>query len=357
MSFVWFQVVNPVSIGSFSGCGGSSLGYKQAGFDVRVAVEIDPVSVKVYKANHANTQILTEDVRKISGEFLLEAAKTRRGELHLWEGSPPCSKFSMAGQREKAWNKVTATDSDLVKLRNVEDLFFDWIRLLDEMQPMTAVAENVTGLAAGVAKGKLVQFVREIERVGYSTQVWILPAERFGVPQARRRLFIACVRNDLDASALKKPEPTTKPTPYGPAIADLPTVIWDEARASETPPSEHHAPSIVGRKIYEYWLEIGIDGKHDKRFGLSRPSLNRPCPTVLAFDGNIGAMGVCHANEPRRFSIAEMRRIFGYPDDYEFAASYKDAIGRLGNSVPPPLARAVGGAMLKVLESNGIVGK
>lgn len=347
--------MKPVSIGSFSGCGGSSLGYKAAGFDVRIAIEIDPIAAAVYKHNHVGTELLQADIRTLFGNDLLAAAGVARGELHLWEGSPPCSKFSMAGQREKAWNKTTQTDSDTIKLRNVEDLFFDWIRLLDEMQPMTAVAENVPGLAVGAAKGKLVQFVRAIEQAGYTTQVWVLHAERFNVPQARHRLFIACVRNDLDASSLVKPLPTSDPVPYGPAIADLPTVLWSNPKHDGLPPSDHHAPSIVGYKIYEYWKQMGLGGKSEARFSMRRPVLTKPCSTMLSFDGNIGAAGVFHPYEPRRFSIAEIRRIFGYPDEFEFPCSYKDAIGRLGNSVPPPLAEAVASAMMKVLEANGAI--
>jgi DNA (cytosine-5)-methyltransferase 1 len=348
-------MVKPVCIGSFSGCGGSSLGYKQAGFDVRVALEIDNIAADVYEQNHAGVVMIRRDIRSVDGAMLLDHANVRRGELHMWEGSPPCSKFSVAGKREKAWNKITATDSDEVKLRNVEDLFVDWIRLLDEMQPMTAVAENVPGLAMGVAKGKLVQFVRAIERVGYTTQVWVLHAERFGVPQARHRLFIACVRNDLNASTLKKPVSTTPAQPYGPVIADLPTITWFNPNVSEAAPSDHYAPSITSCKIYEYWKQMQVGGSHPQRFSMRRPPLNKPCSTITSFDGNFCAAGVCHPHEPRRFSIAEMRRIFGYPDNFIFNTSYKNAIGRLGNSVPPPLARVVATTMMNVLAHNNLV--
>ena len=345
-------MVKPISIGSFSGCGGSSLGYKTAGFDVRAAIEIDPIAAMVYEHNHPKTKLLKEDIRTLNGKDLLSIVGLSKGELHLWEGSPPCSKFSMAGKREKAWNKVTQTDSDTIKLRNVEDLFFDWIRLLDEMQPLTAVAENVPGLAAGAAKGKLVQFVRAIEQAGYTTQVWILHAEQFGVPQARHRLFIACVRKDLDASIMSKPKAKTGPVPYGPAIADLPTVLWENPAFGREQPSAHHAPSITSYRIYQYWKDMGKAGKHEKRFSMSRPSMNKPCPTITSYDGNVAASGLCHPHEPRRFSVAEIRRMFGYPDTFEFPVSYKDAVGRLGNSVPPPLAAAVGEEMLKVLKHN-----
>lgn len=347
-------MVKPSYIGSFSGCGGSSLGYKWAGFDIRAAVEIDEAASLIYEANHSTTKLARADIRSLESDALLEIAGVRRGELCIWEGSPPCSKFSMAGQRQKAWNKVTQTDSSDVKLRNVEDLFFDWIRLLREMRPYTAVAENVPGLASGVAKGKLVQFVQAIRDAGYVAQVWILPAERFGVPQARHRLFIACVRNDLDAVALVKPIPTTDPVAYWPHIEALPTVLWEDWKTQSVPPSEHHAPSIRGCKIEHYWNETEVGGAHPKRFGLKKPDPQKPSFTFLAFDGNIGTGGLCHPYIPRRFSIAEIKRIFGYPDDYQFPGSYQAAVGRLGNSVPPPLAKAVGDAMMRVLISNQI---
>lgn len=338
------------AIGSFSGCGGSSLGYKRAGFDVRVAIEIDPIAAQTYESNHPETMLLRSDIRLIDGTTLLRHADVAQGELHLWEGSPPCSKFSISGKRAKGWNATTAADSE-IKLRNVEDLFLDWIRLLREMQPMTAVAENVPALAIGVARGKLHQFVETIRDSGYRIRVWVLPAERYGLPQKRHRLFIVCVRADLDDSMLEMPTSTTSPQGYGAAIADLPTVHWHPPFSRELP-SEHHAPFMRGQRIEPLWEETEIGNAHPIGFNLKRPHPDHPSNTVTSFDGNIAANGLMHGLECRRFSVAELKRICGFPDDYVLHGSYKDRVGRLGNAVPPILAQAVGQQVALVLRAN-----
>lgn len=340
-----------VSIGSFSGCGGSSLGYKRAGFDVRVAIEIDPIAAETYRLNHPGTLLLQEDIRLIDGRRLLDAAGVGVGELHLWEGSPPCSKFSVSGKRHKGWNKVTPSDSNSVELRNVEDLFFDWIRLLGEMRPMTAVAENVPALAIGIAAGKLAEFKKAIAAHGYTVRMWRLPAERYGLPQRRVRLFLVCVRNDLDQSMLYMPKPTHERVPYGPAIADLAVIPWMPPHGGPLP-SEDHAPMLAQSKTAELWRQTVLGDAHPTRFNLKKADPSKACPTITSFDGATLAGGVLYGLEPRRFSIAELKRICGFPDDFTLIGTYKDRVGRLGNAVPPILAKVVGESIAEMLHAN-----
>ncbi len=143
-------------ISTFSGCGGSSLGYKMAGFRVLWANEFIPAAQETYRANHPATILDTRDIRKVTVESVLEATGLKAGELDLFDGSPPCASFSTSGLREKAWGKVK--DYSDTKQR-VDDLFYEYTRLLKGLQPKVFIAENVSGLVKGTAKGQFIEIL------------------------------------------------------------------------------------------------------------------------------------------------------------------------------------------------------
>lgn len=179
----------------FAGGGGSSLGYRMAGFRVLYANEFVPAAQESYRANaRPGTHLDGRDVRDVKPEEVLEACKLRRGELDVLDGSPPCQAFSTAGSREKGWGTERRYEHG-ARQRN-EDLFFEFVRIRDGIMPRAFVAENVSGLVKGVAKGYFINILKALKR-GYRVECRLLDAQWLGVPQARQRIFFVGVREDL----------------------------------------------------------------------------------------------------------------------------------------------------------------
>ena len=134
-------------VSTFSGCGGSCLGFRMAGYRVLWANDSDPHAQETYRVNHPDTTLDRRDIRTIEAADILQATGLEVGELDVFEGSPPCTVFSTAGARAKKWGGVArhAGASDV----KVEDLFFDWVRVLDGLRPRAFVAENVAGMLRG----------------------------------------------------------------------------------------------------------------------------------------------------------------------------------------------------------------
>ena len=185
--------------GTFICGGGSTMGYKLAGFEHLGGVEIDPEVADVYKTNHNPKYLFIEDIR----EF---AKRTDFPEdlynLDILDGSPPCSSFSMAGNREKDWGKTKVFREGQAEQR-LDDLFFDYIALAKKLQPKVVIAENVKGLIQGNAKAYVHRIKKEFEAAGYKVQLFLLNAASMGVPQKRERVFFICQRNDLNFPKLE----------------------------------------------------------------------------------------------------------------------------------------------------------
>ena len=179
---------------TFSGGGGSCLGYRMAGYRVLWSNEFVEEAQRTYRANH--TAILdTRDIRTVRGADILKATGLDVGELDLFDGSPPCSAFSIAGKREKGWGKAKSYSDG--KKQVIDDLFFEYVRLVGELQPKVFVAENVSGLIKGSAKGYFKNIIRAMQEQGYTVKAGLLKASWLGVPQIRERVIFQGVRNDL----------------------------------------------------------------------------------------------------------------------------------------------------------------
>ena len=170
-------------VSTFSGCGGSSLGYKLAGGKVLLAVEWDNNAVETYRLNFPKTPIYHGDVCKLTVEECLKLAGVRSGELDILDGSPPCQGFSTAGLRK-------FDDS-----RN--QLFQEYVRLLRGLRPKCFVMENVSGMVKGKMKLIFVECLRELKTSGYKVKARLLNAMYFNVPQSRERVIFVGVRENL----------------------------------------------------------------------------------------------------------------------------------------------------------------
>lgn len=175
--------------------GGSTMGYKLAGFEVLGGVEIDPEMMAIYRANHKpkHSYLMgVQDFVKIPNEKL----PAELFELDILDGSPPCSSFSMAGSREKKWGGEHHFREGQAA-QHLDDLFFDFIAIAEKLKPKVVIAENVKGLIQGNAKGYVKQIFAGFRAAGYTTQLFLLNAAAMGVPQRRERTVFVAVRNDI----------------------------------------------------------------------------------------------------------------------------------------------------------------
>ena len=177
----------------FAGGGGSSCGYKLAGGDIICVNEFQQVHADTYSANFPNTPVIVDDIRKLSGEQIRE--KIGDVEIDILDGSPPCPPFSMSGTKQEGWGKEKFAYG--AKMKNIEDLTFDQIRMVGELKPKVVVCENVKGLTHDYAREYLIKMVSEFEKQGYVTDFKVLNAWQYGVPQKRERVFIVSIRQDI----------------------------------------------------------------------------------------------------------------------------------------------------------------
>lgn len=389
------------AISTFSGCGGSSLGYKMAGFNVLWASEFIPAAFDTYRANHPDTILDGRDIRQVKPEDILDAIAMRPGELDLLDGSPPCASFSTAGKREAGWGKVK--DYSDTKQR-VDDLFFEYARIVKGVQPKVFVAENVSGLVKGTAKGYFKMILAELKSCGYQVTAKLLDAQWLGVPQMRQRVIFVGVRNDLvEAYGVHPAFP--KPLPYRYSVRDaLPWIeaiegangfnahayngsgvpaatvqqsrpLNVEARAyrdrrgafgNDGDITDQPAPTVLSDSVGTHWIvepesdisrfAIGREWdklkpgeQSDRYYQLVRAPLDGPCPTVTQKAGTAwspaAAAGVTHPTEKRKFSIAELRRICAFPDDFILTGTYSQQWERLGRAVPPVMMMHIASAI------------
>jgi DNA (cytosine-5)-methyltransferase 1 len=424
-------------VSTFSGCGGSCLGFKMAGYRVLWASEFVPAAQETYRANHPDTYLDTSDIRIVTAESVRKVIGDV--EIDVLEGSPPCASFSTAGKTSRGWGQVRKY-SDLEQ--RTDDLFDQYIRLVDELRPRAFVAENVFGMVKGVAKGKFLEYLRKMRRLPYNVTARLLDAQWLGVPQRRVRLIFIGVRKDvgippwgptknyvLDGSErvpyrysvrdaipwivrqgdngafgegsmrdAVEPSPTIGSGPatgngkFPPSIVDarietrivqgdgnghssmrgaecdidapMPTVVARGGRysggtdqfivetrkvsQSESVP-DNVASTLEGYAVGTEWDKLAPGESSEKFFNLVRPHADLPCPTVTASGGSGGVASVTHPVERRKFTIGELRRICGFPDDFILTGTYAQQWERLGRAVPPPMMRAVAAALVDVL--------
>lgn len=173
--------------------GGSTMGYKLAGFDVIGFNEIDPRMANIYIKNH---QPKYQFVEAIQDFVKWDEYPEELYHLDILDGSPPCSSFSVAGKREQDWGKKKQFREGQAK-QVLDTLFFDFIALAEKLQPKIVIAENVKGLTIGKAKTYLSRILSAFDKAGYRVNNYLLDASKMGVPQRRERVFFVAIRKDL----------------------------------------------------------------------------------------------------------------------------------------------------------------
>lgn len=310
---------------TFSCGGGSSMGYKRAGYDVVLANDIDAEMAWHYKTNlHPRDHILCP-IKDLAPKLPADVFG-----IDLLDGSPPCSSFSTAGNREKDWGKKKHFREGQAE-QVLDDLFFDFINLAEVVRPRALIAENVTGLMKGNAKGYLTMIFARLRAIGYRPQMFLIDASRCGVPQKRERVFVCAQRDDQKSRSLKITSSTPRVS-VADATSDLVATKEEIDEAAFTPMDHRFWRLTAPGKSYA----SACDGS---RFSHVRLNQNVPSPTLTAHHDSMK-----HWSIPRRLTLGEWKRIGTFPDDY---ATKSLRVGKyiIGMSVPPKMAEVVGAAV------------
>lgn len=358
-------------VSTFSGCGGSCLGFEMAGYEPLAACEFVPAAIEAYADNHPGVPILTDDIRGISGDRLLELIGLEVGELDVLEGSPPCESFSTSGKLARNWGRQSSYSDGMSQ--RLDDLFFDFSRLVGELRPRAFIAENVAGLVKGVSKGYFKRIFADLASNGYRVEARLLDAQWLGVPQARRRVIFVGVREDLgpdpafpdplpyryslrdalpwidglvQVAGRNKGRPVAKDNPGRRHSADVPAPTVQRLGLDDVMPQQMLAREVPRQawlrgELRVEWAKLHAGESSDRWPNLVRASSDLPSPTILRVGGASNLVTTSHPTQPRKFTIPELRRICGFPDDFELKGSYQQQWERLGNAVPPPMMRAV----------------
>lgn len=320
----------PTVISTFAGAGGSSLGYRMAGYKPLLAVEWDDHAVATYAENYPSTPIYHGDIAKLGvDEAMSLAGLGAPGELDVFDGSPPCQGFSTAGRRQ------------MDDPRN--QLFREYVRLLRGLRPKVFVMENVSGMVKGKMRLVFAEALTELKASGYVVECRLMNAMYFGAPQSRERLIFIGVREDLGVVP-SYPTPAMQPIVLRDA---LPRIGGDPGLAFRQPLDEQGPPPALKGKYLGLApkvrpLECAADYDHGKGFqGLVRASWARPHGTLSKMNPGTGFGTPLHPEENRSLSIAEAKRIGSFPDQFKLEGEYADCWARIGNSVPPFLMRAI----------------
>lgn len=310
-------------ISTFSGCGGSSLGYQLAGGKVLLAVEWDDNAVVTYRLNFPDTPIYHGDIGKLTVKECCERAGVKPGELDILDGSPPCQGFSTAGKR------------DFGDDRN--QLFREFARLLRGLRPKVFVMENVSGMVKGKMKLIFAECLQELKASGYKVKARLLNAMYFNVPQSRERMIFVGVRKDVGAE------------PGHPKARGTPTIVKDAFRGlsmTVQDPTVGHCwvDAKPGSKTLKA-LQVTRQGETLRGFTMSRRlALGKVAGTIQTGGVALGYPGSSwpsHPTEHRGISMREAARLASFPDDFSFGADWRQGAKRIGNSVPPNFMRAI----------------
>lgn len=308
------------------------MGYKRAGCEVIAANDIDPEMAWHYQHNLKPPLYYLNPIR----DLLTMDLPAELYNLDILDGSPPCSTFSVSGNREKDWGKEKYFREGQTK-QVLSDLFFDYLDLVEKLKPKVAIAENVKGLIKGNAKGYVKLIMARFKEIGYRPQLFLVNAADYGVPQRRERVFFCAIRNNIDAPPLKL-APQHRWIGADEAIADLQELTDEEKQ--ETLPTDTDLRFWRKTKPGNSYVAASLkeNGK-GSFFNHKMIHPNKPSNTLT-----VRYESFKHWSVMRSFTFREMKRFGSFPDDY-YAKT--PGIGKymIGMSVPPRMAEAVARAV------------
>ena len=316
---------NPRLVSLFSGCGGLDLGFRDAGYSLLWANDINDDACATF-AHNLGHHVQPGDI----GEVDLDAVP--RGDIVV--GGFPCQDFSMIWKREGI-----NTDRG--------NLYRFLVQLVEIQQPKVFVGENVKGLLTANKGSAVEQIKSDFSDRGYEVNVDLYNFADYGVPQLRERVLIVGVRKDIDWR-YERPPATHTPESYVTASTAL--------RGVETVESNNERQRLAQKTVELLRLipeggnfaDVPPDHPLYVRGMIShvyrRLHRDQPSKTLIAAGGG-GTWGY-HYAEPRSLTNRERARLFGYPDDFVFLGTPTEVRRQIGNSVPPPAARVIARALL-----------
>lgn len=330
-------------ISLFAGAGGMDLGFEKAGFNVAVANEYDKDICPTYRHNHKHTDLIEGDIRNISEK---DFPKDIVGII----GGPPCQSWSEAGS-----------------LGGIDDprgkLFFDYIRILKETQPLFFVAENVSGMLAGRNKEAVDNILKLFDAAGYDVQYKLLNSNDFEVPQIRERVFYIGFRKDLKIDDFTYPTSTQK------KALTLKDAIWDLKDSAQPALAKNkhrqdlkvlnheyfignYSTIFMSRNRVKSWDEPAFTVQASGR----QCQLHPQAPKMVKFGPNDMRFVEGKEHLYRRLTVRECARVQGFPDEFEFL--YTDVnmgYKMIGNAVPVNFACAVATQIMKCLKKHKVI--
>jgi DNA (cytosine-5)-methyltransferase 1 len=306
----------PKVMTTFSCGGGSSMGYKLAGCNVIAANDIDPEMAYHYKLNLKPKHYFLMPIKDLISKDLPDELY----DLDILDGSPPCSSFSIRGSREKVWGKKKHFREGQAE-QVLDDLFFDYLDLVEKLKPKVSIAENVKGLIQGNAKGYVKLIIERYRAIGYSPQLFLLNGADCGVPQKRERVFFCAIRNDYFSQNLTL-KPSCRWISASEAVCDLGRNL--DGLFMVTAGAERHA-------------QAGERPVHCPK--------KNPSPTLCATNNTIDLISADRKTMKFVWSFAEYKRLGSFPDDYQ-AKSEKIGKYMIGMSVPPRMTELVTRAVI-----------
>lgn len=326
----------------FAGAGGLALGLEQAGFTTKGLVELDRFACKTLNKNRPHWNVIEEDIITVSEQNINSYVDIPVGKLDLLSGGFPCQTFSYAG------NKLGLNDAR-------GTMFFYYAQILMQLLPKTFLVENVRGLVNHDNGRTLTLMLKVFSEIGYTVKWHVLKSLDYDVAQKRERIVLIGVRNDLMENhnlEIAFPKPFGKRLTLRDVLKDVPSSDGASYPQSKkdvldlVPPGGYWrdlpddvAKEYMGKSYYSGGGRTGMA----RRLSWDEPSLTLTCSPAQKQTER------CHPDETRPFTVREYARIQSFPDSWHFDCSTSNAYKQIGNAVPVNMAKAIGFALIKIL--------
>ncbi len=356
-----------IAIDLFCGCGGFSYGFKQAGFEMALGIDMWKDATITYKHNFPDANVINEDITTVSVEKLLAKAGCKLGDIDVIIGGPPCQGFSLSGKRmiDDPRNK----------------LYKSFVGLVEEIKPKVFVMENVPGLIRLFGGKVRDEVLADFSAIGYRVKVKQLSSDDYGVPQQRKRVFFVGINEKLFDEKVEFEFP--KPT-HGVGLKDVVTCkeaisdldfVPDDVSLGENIEYDLPAMNEYQRKMRNgsscvknhsitihkeqtkqiiamvpdggNYKDLPIELQSTRKVNIAWTRMNsgKPCFTI-----DTGHNHHFHYKENRVPTVRESARIQSFPDTFEFIGIKTSQLKQVGNAVPPLMAEAIAKQVIEVIE-------
>lgn len=321
----------------FSGAGGMSLGFDNAGFENIFSIECNKDFAETYKLNFPNHKLIVEDIKNVTVEQINDIIRNRTVDVII--GGPPCQGFSIAGNIGR-----TFIDDD----RN--RLFKEFVRFVDIIKPKMFVLENVAAMEKHNSGKTILEIVTSFSKIGYDVTYKVLNSSKFGVPQERRRIFIVGMH---DKNTFEYPTESDKIVTVKDAIADLPQLENGESSTIPNHVAMKHSKQMLEKMSYvknggdRYDIPESIRPKSGDTRKYIRYNSEKPSFCVTG-----DMRKVFHYSQNRALTCRELARLQTFPDSFIFLGNTGNVQQQIGNAVPVLLANKIALQVKKVL-GNG----